>query len=455
MRRSAMTGGAFSLQALFARDLLAASSRSSLIAAEGEGAYGPLNPARSKNTDEALLALPEGFYYTVIGKAGAVMTGGNPTPRGHDGMAAFAGKGHIRLVRNHEINNLVGTQPVAFGNKAHAYDGKAAGGTTTLLVDPKTREIIKDFVSLSGTLQNCAGGPTPWNSWISCEETVLGKTKVTDSQGRSFGAFDENHGYCFEVPALGDTQVKPTPLKQMGRFVHEAIAVDPATGIVYETEDQGTAGFYRFIPNKKGKLAEGGRLQMLAVKNQPKYDTRKGQKVGAQLPASWVDIDDPDPSEADSTALAVYNQGMAKGAATFTRLEGCWYGHNRIFFNSTSGGDMRLGQVWEYLPVDKSSGYLTLLFESPRADVLEMPDNLCVSPRGGLALCEDGKNEQFIRGLTRKGQVFEFARNIVPGYERMEFAGATFSPDGETLFVNIQTPGLTFAIWGPWKRGAL
>ena len=455
MRRSAITGGAFSLQGLVARNFLEPSNRSDLIATVANGAYGPLSPARSRNTGETLLALPEGFNYTVIGKAGAAMSDKSPTPRGHDGMAAFAGKDHIRLVRNHEINNRTGTAGIAFGSKAHAYDGLAGGGTTTLLVNPATREIIKDFVSLSGTLQNCAGGPTPWDSWISCEETVLGKAKLTDAQGKNLGSFDQNHGYCFEVPALADSQAAPVPLKQMGRFVHEAVAVDPATGIVYETEDQGAAGFYRFIPNKKRRLAEGGRLQMLAIKDQPKYDTRIKQKAGASLPVVWVDIDDPDPAEADTQPRAVYNQGLAKGAATFARLEGCWFGHKRIFFNSTSGGDARLGQVWEYLPVDKSSGHLTLVFESPAANILDMPDNICVSPRGGLVLCEDGREEQMIRGLTRKGQVFDFAKNVVQGFERMEFAGATFSPDGETLFVNIQTPGLTFAIWGPWKRGAL
>jgi uncharacterized protein len=455
MRRGAITGGAFTFQGLLARNILEPSNPNSLIAATSSGSYGPLALRRSRNTDEALLALPEGFNYTVIGKATAAMSDGNPTPRGHDGMAAFAGKGHIRLVRNHEINNRIATQALAFGNKAHAYDALAGGGTTTLLVDPGTREITKDFVSLSGTLQNCAGGPTPWNSWISCEETVLGKAKLTDAQGRTLGGFDKNHGYCFEVAASADGQAAPTALKQMGRFVHEAIAVDPATGVVYETEDQGTAGFYRFIPKKKGQLSEGGRLQMLAIKDQPKYDTRIKQKVGVRLPAVWVDIDEPDPAEADTSALAVYKQGLAKGAATFARLEGCWFGHGRIFFNSTSGGDMKLGQVWEYLPANKASGHLTLVFESPSADILEMPDNICVSPQGGLVLCEDGRQEQFIRGLTRKGQIFDFAKNRVPGFEMMEFAGATFSPDGETLFVNIQTPGITFAIWGPWKRGAL
>ena len=452
---AAMAGGAVAFEGFAARVALGSSDYGHLIAAKGEGAYGPLQPVKAANSDETLLALPEGFHYKVFGKTGSQMSDKSATPRGHDGMAAFEHEGRIRLIRNHEINNGLGKPGVAIGNNAPAYDPLAGGGTSTLVIDPKTREIIKDFVSLSGTLQNCAGGPTPWKSWITCEETMFGKTKITSREGREYGQFEKSHGYCFEVPAAADGPVNPVALKAMGRFVHEAIAVDPATGIVYETEDQGWSGFYRFIPDKKEKLAEGGRLQMLAIKDRPQYDTRTEQKVGMPLPVVWVDIADPDPANADVNSLAVFTQGKAKSGATFSRLEGCWYGGGRIFFNSTSGGDKRLGQVWEYRPGDDASGHLTLLFESPSADLLEMPDNICVSPRGGLALCEDGRDNNFIRGLTREGKIFDFARNIVPEFEKMEFAGATYSPDGQTLFVNIQTPGLTFAIWGPWKDGAL
>jgi secreted PhoX family phosphatase len=369
-------------------------------------------------------------------------------------MAAFNVNGKIRLVRNHEINNRLAKEGVAISD-ARPYDGLAGGGTTTLIIDPKTRRVIKDFVSLSGTLQNCAGGPTPWGSWITCEETVLGKRRFTDSQGRELGGFSEPHGYCFEVPAKSDTIVTPVPLKAMGRFVHEAIAVDPRTGIVYETEDYGTAGFYRFIPKKRGSLREGGRLQMLAIKGRSDYDTRTAQKTGAMLPVAWVDIDDPDPAAADTDPLAVFKQGKAKGGATFARLEGCWYGGGSVFFTATSGGDKLLGQVWEYRPEKNSDGHIRLFFESPAVEVLDRPDNICVTPRGGLIICEDGSNEQFLRGLTPDGRIFDFAKNMVPGFERVELAGATFSPDGETLFVNIQTPGITFAIWGPWRKGAL
>jgi uncharacterized protein len=424
------------------------------IGSAGAGGYGDLRPARARNTGEAILTLPEGFEYTIIGRTGAKMADGAPTPPAHDGMAAFRIKNELRLVRNHEINNGVGRDGAAFGNAALAYDAKAGGGTTTLVIDPKTREIVKDFVSLNGTLHNCAGGPTPWGSWISCEETTLGKSLYKDESGRERGGFSQNHGYCFEVAAGAGAALKATPLTAMGRFVHEAIAVDARTGIVYLTEDRGAAGFYRFTPKRQGKLSEGGKLQMLAIAGRRQLDLRKGQKAGEWLNVNWVNIDEPDPPDAEKATDAVYRQGLALGAATFARLEGCWYGGDSIYFTSTSGGDKRFGQIWQYTP-GKDQGKLKLIFESPEEAVLDMPDNICVSPNGGLILCEDGHSEQYIRGLTREGKIFDFAKNILPGYEGKEFAGATFSPDGQTLFVNIQTPGLTLAIWGPWERGAL
>jgi uncharacterized protein len=426
------------------------------LVARGNGIdYGPLRPAESKNTGDTLIALPQGFEYTVIGKTGSNMSDGSPTPRGHDGMAAFTISGQLRLVRNHEINNRLGTEGAAFGDQSKAYDSKAAGGTTTLIIDPQTRELIKDFASLNGTLQNCAGGPTPWGAWISCEETLLGVNKFTDSQGRESGGFDHGHGYCFEVSAKADGVQRAEPLIALGRFVHEAIAVDARTGIVYETEDANPGGFYRFIPKVRGDLAQGGQLQMLAVKGRHQYDLRTGQKAGKKLTVRWVDIAIPDPTDSQLPANSVYQQGFALGGASFARLEGCWYGGDSIYFTSTSGGNMKLGQVWQYIPQNQDQGTLKLIYESAEETVLGMPDNICVSPRGGLVLCEDGSGEQHIRGLTRRGQIFDFARNMVPGFEEREFAGATFSPDGKTLFVNIQTPGITLAIWGPWQKGAL
>jgi secreted PhoX family phosphatase len=411
--------------------------------------YGPLLPTKSNNTRETLLALPKGFKYTVIGKTGATMSDGLPTPRAHDGMAAFKVNNQLRLVRNHEINNQVGKPGIAIGPTP--YDPLAGGGTTTLVIDPNTREVIKDFVSLSGTLVNCAGGPTPWKSWITCEETLLGKELFRNASGQDQGGFAQHHGYCFEVDSSADRPVTPTPLKAMGRFQHEAIAVDPRSGIVYLTEDRVTAGFYRFLPRTPGQLAAGGRLQMLTVKNRPNFIASRQQQTGVAHSVIWVDITDPDPAEAGRDTLAVYKQGIAAGAATFARLEGCLYGNGRIYFTSTSGGDKQLGQVWEYAPSGRDQGFLTLLFEPTDPSVLNMPDNICLTAGGNLTICEDNGITNFIRVLNQKGELFDLAKNVFEGFETREFAGVTFSPDFKTLFANIQVPGVTLAIWGPWQ----
>src|SRR5262245_52254084 len=463
------TGAAFAMQSFVARGALAASG-ASRRGEKSDGDYGDLVPAVTENTGETLLALPVGFKYNAFGRTGTIMSDGRPTPPAHDGMAAFETNKHgddedgddqgecndrqdhdsgkqrnrlITLVRNHEVSF---SAPGVALDPTRAYDPLTGGGTTTLIIDAETRLPVRDFISLSGSHNNCAGGATPWGSWITCEENTAGLAR----------GFSQPHGYVFEVSARSTRPVDPIPIKAMGRFVHEAIAVDHRTGIVYETEDRNPqCGFYRYIPNRQKNLEAGGRLQMLAVKDQPNYDTRTGQTPFQTLRVTWVDIDDPDPVNAEADPLAVFKQGLARGGAIFKRLEGAWSGDGSIFFNSTNGGNAGLGQVWRYRPRGDSGGQLSLIFESPGVDVLDSPDNICVTPGGGLILCEDGSGQEFLHGLTQQGEIFKFAMHMVPGFTGSEFAGATFSPDGETLFVNIQTPGITFAIWGPWENGAL
>lgn len=417
--------------------------------AEGDaGGYGPLAPAGD------ILALPRGFTYVELGAEGAPMSDGHPTPRAHDGMAAFPlPDGRVRLIRNHEVTTLPSVA-TPIGGPDGAYDLRGGGGTTSLEVDPRTRELLRDFVSLNGTIVNCAGGPTPWGSWLSCEETV----------GGTLAGWARPHGYVFEVPVRAEGPVYPVPLRAMGRFVHEAVAVDPATGIIYLTEDfRNASGFYRFRPEDPWRpghvpdLAAGGRLEMLAVRERPAYDTTSGQTAGVPLAVDWVPIPDPDPPDAEHRPAAVFEQGLEGGGARFDRLEGCFYGDGAIYFDATEGGDAELGQIWRYRP-DREE--LVLLFESRNPAVLKRPDNLCVTPRGGLLVCEDPVRDPFLRGLTGDGRVFDFAKNLM---NDREFAGATFSPDGRTLFVNIQGDrrgpvgqrSVTLAIWGPWERGAL
>jgi uncharacterized protein len=402
------------------------------LRAPDNGGYGPLKPAGP------ILELPAGFRYIRFGDEGSPMEGGVPTPPLHDGMAAFpGGKGIIRLIRNHEVEE----PGEAFARPA--YDPEAMGGTTTIVFDARAGRVVRTFASLAGTYRNCAGGPTPWGSWLTCEEGTAGPRV----------GFERLHGYVFEVPAAGDGPADPFPLRAMGRFVHEAVAVDPTSGIVYLTEDRPTAGFYRFLPNKPGALRLGGRLQMLAVDGRPAYDTRTKQPGGISLPATWVDIDDPDPYDAGWNPLSVFHQGLKLGGAVFARLEGCCFDRGRVLMTTTTGGDAGVGQVWEYQPQPDGPGRLRLVFESPSAQFLNKPDNIVVSPRGGVLLCEDHEGSDRLMGLDPEGRTFEFARNRL---SRGEFAGLTYGPAvGYWLFVNIQSPGMTLAITGPWERGSL
>jgi secreted PhoX family phosphatase len=421
--------------------------------------FGELIPAATQNTGETFLALPKGFQYKVLGKVGGKMSDGNKTPASHDGMACFQVGNELRLIRNHEVANGKLPRPgVAIG--PNPYDETTAGGTTTLVINPKTLEVIKDFVSLSGTLINCGGGRTPWGSWISCEETTLGQAIRSNKIGNPTGGYPKPHGYCFEVFASANASVKPVPLKAMGRFKHEAIAVDQNTGIIYLTEDSESAGFYRFLPKHNQHLAEGGMLQMLKIKEKDAFDARYGLKTGQRFAASWVTVDNPDPVAADLDESAVYKQGLEEGAATFARLEGAYSDeHGRIYFASTSGGDNRGGQIWRYEPDGKEEGTVMLIFESPSREILDMPDSICLRPNSDLLfICEDsdysgvnGTPESYLRILSPNGKMVDFAKNIANGFETSEFAGSTFSEDGKTLFVNLQAVGATFAIWGDWN----
>lgn len=431
--------------------------------------FGPLQPKLPENADELvntilgdlsntpLLELPPDFTYRAFSITAQTMSDGSPVPGGHDGMAAFAGPQNTTiLVRNHELNPRSSTTVNAPAQKK--YSPVAKGGTTNLVVGPN-RKLITDFASLAGTIRNCAGGPTPWGTWISCEETFESTNGTI------------KHGYNFEVPASADIGlVDPLPLTSMGRFSHEAVAVDPNTSYIYETEDRGDSCFYRFVPNVKkptkfGDLAQGGTLFALRIKgpatsvqsvntsNNPNLGgTLELISVGVPMPVDWVMLDQPNPN-----ADTVRKEAQSKGAAIFYRGEGAWYGNGKVYFISTQGGPPTLdpesqgrgnGQIWVYDPTTET---VTLQIEAdPSATVLDEPDNITVSPFGDLFLCEDSSDDsQYVVGVNQSGQLYQFAKNAI---NDSEFAGACFSPDGKTLFVNIQTPGITFAIWGPWKR---
>ncbi|GAB5520038.1 MAG: PhoX family phosphatase [Rhodothermales bacterium] len=420
--------------------------------------YGPLrvDPA-------GLFDLPEGFSYRVISRVGDPMDDGLLVPHRPDGMATFPGtNGRTILIRNHEVSGGADADEGAFGEgnaKWQAigedayYDAgqrsadPCLGGTSTVIYNTATQEVEGQFLSLAGTIRNCAGGPTPWNSWLTCEETTE----------RAGDRCRVDHGYVFEVPATMTPELAaPVALKAMGRFNHEAVAVDPASGIVYQTEDAHDGLIYRFIPNVPGQLAEGGRLQALVVVDQPSLDTRNwgdGPTIptGQTMAVRWIDMTDVE-SPNDDLRL----RGFADGAARFARGEGMWYGNDAVFFACTNGGDAKKGQIWRYIPSPhegtaqeaEAPGRLDLFVEPNDGDVVDNADNLTVAPWGDLIVCEDGSGDQFLVGVTPEGELYKFARNA--GSDS-ELAGVTFSPDGTTLFVNIQHTGQTLAITGPWQ----
>ncbi|SHF93181.1 hypothetical protein SAMN05443144_11592 [Fodinibius roseus] len=419
--------------------------------------FGPL-----QSDPAGLFNLPEGFSYNIISTFGDKMDDGLLVPHRPDGMATFPGPdGLTILIRNHEVNAAKGGAESAFGeNFALAdrldpdefYDpgqdnNPGQGGTTTVVYDTENQKVVREFLSLAGTIRNCAGGPTPWNSWLTCEEFVSNPDDV----------YARRHGYVFEVPATSEIgRARPIPIKSMGRFNHEAVAVDPDSNAIYLTEDDSEGLLYRFIPDTPGQLLNGGTLQALAIRERPGLDTRNWESqtvdVGEQLQTEWIDMEEVDSPEDD-----LRYRGFEDGAARFARGEGMWYGNDAVYFACTNGGPEELGQIWKYTPSDSEAapgeadhpGTLELFVESMDSTIIENADNLTVAPWGDLIVCEDTGEKQDLNGITPEGKVYKLGRNAK---SNSELAGATFSPDGSTLFMNIQHSGLTMAITGPWQK---
>lgn len=396
-----------------------------------------------------ILDLPKGFRYQVFSQENDLMSDGNAVPASHDGMGAFAGQGgQTILVRNHELTpediEEDGVTPVVHVDGA-VYDPEVVAGGTTNLVFSRHCKMLKDYTSLSGTLNNCAGGVSPWGTWLTCEE--------------EFDTFGKPHGYVFEVDPHG--LGNPEPIVGMGRFEHEAVCFD-REGTAYLTEDaDGPHGcLYRFVPNNphagKGSLHAGGQLSALAVVGLG-TDLSIVQNPGMVLNVKWVDVPNPNPSDND---ISVREQVIALGATPIQKAEGTWTGIDGSIWFVSSRGDgpdaedeedisaaVHSGQIWKYDPYTQTIE-LVVLF--PKGTPYDEPDNIAAGPHGFAVACTDGDDDQWLIGITDEGRIFPLAFNAL---NDEEFAGATFSRDGRTLFVNIQgPPGLTLAISGPWRK---
>jgi len=461
-RHFVQRGVALSMGFAGLRGLLSASPSMAAVlrAADGAG-YGPLvaDPL-------GVLDLPVGFKYRVISAAGETMDDGLIVPEKHDGMATFpAPDGLTYIVRNHEIDSDIGkrgpfgpnNERLSTVDRARIFDPgmgdtPALGGCTTLIFDTRTQALKGHHLSLAGTMQNCAGGATPWGTWLSCEETMA----LPDRR------YSKAHGYVFEVrPSMTPGLVDPKPIVAMGRFQHEAVAIDPVSGCVFLTEDLADGLVYRFIPTVPGDMHAGGRLQALMIRGRRTVDTRNWEAqtvaVGKPLEVEWIDVED---IESPNNDLRL--QGAERGAAVFGRGEGMWKAADGIYFACTSGGKAQMGQIWRYIPSphegtpgeSSKPATLELFIEPNDGSVVANADNITASPWGDLLVCEDAAhdddNDNFLLGVTPDRRVYKLAKNAVSS---SEFAGATFSPDGSTLFVNVQGEGKTFAITGPWKKG--
>jgi uncharacterized protein len=387
---------------------------------------------------EDVLQLPPGFSQRVLSRSGQPILGGGKgagkVPAKHDGMTALPYDGDTILLRNHE--QLPDAEIPVSGSDP--FDPEDAGGVTALVISPQ-REPVREFTLLSGTRRNCAGGTTPWGTWLTCEEIR-----------------EENHGFVFEV-VPEQSGLSRKPIREMGHFRHEAAGVDPNTGIVYLAEDgpvkemdEGVDAWalaekkpilsfvYRFLPANRsaraGALHEGGRLQAMRLETdlvgEAPHETGQPVKVG------WVDVD---PDQAPEHA-------RDRGAIPFRKLEGALFADGAFWFPDTNGGPERLGQIFRYSPRDET---LELFFEAGDESEMERPDNLTIAPWGDLWFVEDGRGIDRIMGINREGAAYEFGRNRL---NRSELSGPCFSPDGRTFFVNIYDPGITVAVWGPFDQ---
>lgn len=463
-RRSALGLAAAGIGAALAP---AASARPASAAAHGAAAKAGVGYGELVSDPAGLLDLPRGFSYNVLAVSGnsgnpipatTLTDGGELSPSRYDGSASFpAGKGYA-IITNHENGDGV-NYPVAAPVPHRAgltYDsGAALGGTTTIMVS-KQGERLGEVVSLAGTYSNCAGGKTPWGTWLTCEETEAKAGSYTTAAGQSY-TLNKDHGYVFEVhPTDMAKNRNPKPIKAFGRFAHEGIVVDPKTYDVYMTEDAGRPDglFYKWA--SEGTVRAGsfrsladdaGTLYAMSINDRGTHvtDLAVYSELGTTLDIGWVKVQDR-----DARTTSVRKQFTEDQVTRSHKLEGAWWDAERggFYFDASFDKAHHDGQVWFF---DVTAGTISLEVYFPLTADQDVdpdgPDNLTVNPHGGLILCEDGDGKNGLVDVDLEGNWAFLARNR----QDSEMAGANFSEDGKILFANSQDPGVVFAITGPWK----
>lgn len=366
-------------------------------------------------------AVPPGFECMVLTRAGQPQSDGTRTPHLPDGMACFEGKaGSWVLLRNHELMNEASMGAYPEGQPSQAYKKYAHGGVSRVVLDPKTLQVAATNMVLTGTLRNCAGGPTPWG-WVSCEETT-----------------EPDHGYSFLCSAHAERVQSAHILPGYGRFRHEAVALDPKTFRAYLTEDDPVGCLYRFTPHDKKKPFVG-RLEALRIVGRPALHTEASLALHSPVKVDWVKVDDP-----RAQKRTLQEQATSRGAAMFSRAEGAWLDGEGVVFTATTGGKLGRGQLFR---IDFANESLTLVAESQKESDFSGPDNVTVAPWGDFIVAEDGPSPTHVYVVRADGSMIPLLRN---DQSSSELAGVCFSPDGKVLFCNLQSDGLTVAIRGPW-----
>lgn len=467
--------------------LVAATATGGLVspAAADTGAHRgrPRVPGSLVDDPAGLLALPPGFSYKLIAVAGeTTLLTGEKTPDRADGTGSFRWRDRFRLVQNHEQGPGAALPvPQTAGT---VYDVAALGGGCTVIEVTRGGDRISEWVGLSGTISNCAGGITPWDTWLTCEETEVKAGAVSGGV-----TLAQDHGWIFEVVPAEPRHQKPVPIRAWGRFPHEAVVIEPSRRRVYLTEDASSPNglLYRWTGDG-GRLREGG-LQQLAP-TAGKLEALKvvapdgghlddlsritAQYLNRPLRTSWVEVPDR-----LAITTSTRKQFTADQVTRSKKLEGAWGDDDGFWFDSSyahagdipAGSVLHDGQIWYYhyatatLTLKAYFPYVAQLHDGADPALIrgagvtyfDGPDNVHVTPWGGLVLAEDGDGDNHLVGWTESTGAWPLARNqinaaaagAVPTFN--EFTGPNFSPDGRFLFANVQEPGHSFAISGDFR----